>query len=115
MSVWLTKGYITILRSNWHLLPYEQLLDLLGWDAARLNQALKEDDYLDIKLGNFKPACEKIVYKPLTDDEIKETEAVFRVVKEAYNSVSETREPFDFSLMMLRQWLAQSLMMKRWL
>ena len=27
------RGYITIIRRNWHLLPYEQLLQLLGWNA----------------------------------------------------------------------------------
>lgn len=96
VSAWITKGYITILRSNWHLLPYEQLLELLDWDAARLNQALKEDDFLDIKLGNFKPLCERITYKALTEEEKKQTEKIFSAVKEAQNSVSFVKEPFDF-------------------
>jgi len=26
---WLTKGYITIIRANWHLLDYDALCDLL--------------------------------------------------------------------------------------
>src|SRR5437868_598650 len=43
---WLTRGYLTIIRNNWHLLPYEQLLTLLGWTASELAYTLKEDDFL---------------------------------------------------------------------
>lgn len=56
----LRRSYITILRRNWHLLPYEQLLDLLGWDAAKLAYTLREDDFLYAKLGSRKPRCEPI-------------------------------------------------------
>ena len=45
------RGYISIIRRNWHLLPYEQLLTLLGWDAQKLAFTLREDDFLWIKLG----------------------------------------------------------------
>jgi len=40
------RCYITIIRRNWHLLPYEQLLQLLGWDEAQLAYTLREDDFL---------------------------------------------------------------------
>lgn len=56
------RGYITIIRRNWHLLPYEQLLTLLGWDAQKLAFTLREDDFLWIKLGSLKPACAAIRY-----------------------------------------------------
>jgi hypothetical protein len=56
------RGYITIIRRNWHLLPYEQLLELLGWDADQLAFALREDDFLWIKLGSFKPSCPTLRY-----------------------------------------------------
>lgn len=52
---WLGKGYVTIIRQNWHLLPYEQLLTLLGWSAEKLDYTLREDDFLYTKLGNLKP------------------------------------------------------------
>ena len=32
----LQRTYITLIRANWHLLNYDQLLILLGWDAAKL-------------------------------------------------------------------------------
>ena len=56
------RGYVTIIRHNWHLLPYEQLLTLLDWDIKTLDFHLNEDDFLFIKLGNFKPVCEPIKY-----------------------------------------------------
>jgi hypothetical protein len=56
------RGYITIIRRNWHLLPYEQLLQLLGWDAEKLAFTLREDDFLWVKLGNLKPACPTLRY-----------------------------------------------------
>jgi hypothetical protein len=59
-----TRGYISIIRHNWHLLPYEQLLTLLDWDVKTLDFHLNEDDFLFIKLGNFKPVCEPIRYTP---------------------------------------------------
>lgn len=56
------RGYITLIRRNWHLLPYEQLLELLDWTPHRLSEALREDDFLFIKLGSLKPACEPLRY-----------------------------------------------------
>lgn len=63
----LQRTYITLIRANWHLLNYEQLLKLLGWDEARLAYTLREDDFLFIKLGNLKPACPPLTYTPPTD------------------------------------------------
>ncbi|HTN09130.1 hypothetical protein [Agriterribacter sp.] len=54
--------YITVIRRNWHLLPYDQLLTLLDMTADELEFALKEDDFLFVKLGNLKPMCSKIIY-----------------------------------------------------
>lgn len=57
-------GYITLLRRNWHLLDYEQLLTLIGQDAEQLAFALREEDGLFIKLGGLKPACAPLHYEP---------------------------------------------------
>ncbi len=54
------RSYITVIRCNWHLLPYEQLLALLGWTPDQLAFTLREDDFLFIKLGSLKPKCEPI-------------------------------------------------------
>ena len=57
------RGYITVLRRNWHLLPYDQLLTLLGLTREELAWRLIEDDFLFVKLGNVKPACEPLRYR----------------------------------------------------
>ena len=56
------RGYITVVRRNWHLLPYEQLLVLLDMTAEELAFALREDDFLYIKLGSLKPKSEPVRY-----------------------------------------------------
>ena len=54
------RGYITLLRRNWHLLPYDQLLVLLDMTPEQLAYALREDDFLWVKLGSLKPRCEPL-------------------------------------------------------
>src|SRR5690349_6183621 len=56
------RSYITVIRRNWHLLPYNQLLTLLGWTEEKLAYTLREDDFLFVKLGNLKPKCESVLY-----------------------------------------------------
>src|SRR5260221_3072137 len=58
------RSYITIIKRNWHLLPYEQLLLLLGWNAEQLAFTLREDDFLFIKLGSLKPNCPPLRFQP---------------------------------------------------
>jgi hypothetical protein len=57
------RGYLTLIRRNWHLLPYEQLLALLGWSEEKLAFTLREDDFLWIKLGERKPRAEPIRWR----------------------------------------------------
>ncbi|RCS54251.1 hypothetical protein DTL42_03650 [Bremerella cremea] len=57
-----TRGYITLVRRNWHLLPYDQLLQLLQIDEEEFAHRLREDDFLLIKLGNMKPNCPPVRY-----------------------------------------------------
>lgn len=57
-----TRGYITVLRRNWHLLPYEQLTQLLGMSREELKFRLIEDDFLFTKLGKIKPYCQPLSY-----------------------------------------------------
>ncbi len=63
--------YITLIRRNWHLLPYEQILDLVGMTPAQLNVSLREDDFLWVKLGMEKPSCEPLVWKKPDKNAIK--------------------------------------------
>jgi len=54
---WRRKGYITIVRRNWHLLTCEQIAQLADMTADEFAFSLKEDDFLFGKLGGFKPGC----------------------------------------------------------
>ena len=56
-----TRGYITILRRNWHLLTYDQLTKLIGMSHEELKYRLNEDDFLYEKLGSMKPYCEPLL------------------------------------------------------
>ena len=92
-DIWMNKGYITIIRRMWHILPYEQLLELLGMDAETLAVILREEDFLDIKLSD-KPVCGPVVWRELTPEEADRT----REIKEITEKLSlNGEEPFAFS------------------
>ncbi len=94
VSVWKKQGYITIIKQNWHILPYEQLLSLLEWTEEQLAYTLREDDFLFAKLGYFKPFCEKVEYKPLNAKQLEETRELRKNVEELLKKPSCA--PFDF-------------------
>ena len=88
-----TRGYITILRRNWHLLPYEQLTTLLDMEREELKYRLIEDDFLWEKLGSVKPQCEPLRYVE-PDEAMSARVAQFRedvapLVKQAYSLEDE--------------------------
>jgi len=76
------RGYVTLIRRNWHLLPYDQLLQLLDMTPERLDVMLREEDFLWVKLGRTKPACEPVRYTP-PDDAAKARAAEIRAVVES--------------------------------
>ncbi len=78
------RAYITIIRRNWHLLPYEQLLALLEWTPEELAYTLREDDFLYIKLGSLKPRCETLRYAPPDENAVRRAEAIGAVVRETF-------------------------------
>ena len=61
LAEWKIRGYITVLRRNWHLPPSEQLLALPGMSVEDLAYALREDDFLGIKLGPT-PDCPPLAW-----------------------------------------------------
>ncbi|MBI1319875.1 MAG: hypothetical protein GC168_13175 [Candidatus Hydrogenedens sp.] len=56
------RAYLSVLRRNWHLLPYPQLMELLDMTEEQLAFTLREDDFLYIKLGSLKPDCPPLRY-----------------------------------------------------
>jgi hypothetical protein len=65
------RSYITVIRQNWHLLPEAQIIQLLQWNEDQYRYTLKEDDFLDIKLGRVKPECAILRYSSPTGEEEK--------------------------------------------
>mgnify|MGYP001198657364 CR=1 FL=1 len=94
----LTRGYATLIRRNWHLLPYEQLLELVDMTPERLAFTLREEDFLWIKLGRLKPACEPLRFQPPDDAAKARAAEIRRVVETEFgNALQQPGEPrFDF-------------------
>ncbi len=78
------RSYITVIRRNWHLLPYEQMLELLDWSAGKLAYMLKEDDFLYVKLGRLKPKCEPLRYHTPTDAETARAKTIAGIVAKTF-------------------------------
>jgi hypothetical protein len=90
---WHDRGYITVLRRNWHLLPYDQMLTLLGMSADDLAYSLREDDFLFIKLGSLKPKCQPLRWSPPDDAARRRAEAIRRIVREIFGPDPQPEEP----------------------
>ncbi|MFC1454122.1 hypothetical protein ACFLQL_02975 [Verrucomicrobiota bacterium] len=97
-KMWLKRGYITLIRQNWHLLPYTQLLKLLGRTPDQIAYALKEDDFLWNKLGRLKPNAAPVTWAALTPAETQKTIALKKIIKSAFteNRTPPRAQPFDF-------------------
>jgi len=78
------RGYITIVRRNWHLLPYDQLLLLLDMSGEQLAYSLREDDFLFIKLGSLKPSCPPLRYAPPSESARKRAAEIKHIVEENF-------------------------------
>ena len=95
-DTWLERGYQTIIRQNWHLVDYEQLLTLLDWTPEKLLFILREDDFLWIKLGSQKPIVEPPTVKPLSPAQEAETKALVAFLAQCDPSPVRKEKPFEF-------------------
>ena len=80
----LRRSALTIIRRNWHLLPYDQLLELLGWTPAQMAFSLREDDFLYVKLGNLKPRCTPLRYAPPDQNAARREKEIAEIVAEEF-------------------------------
>ena len=93
----LRRIYITVIRQNWHVLPRDQLIELLGWTLEKLEFTLKEDDFLSHKLGP-KPDCPSIVYIEPSAEVRRRAAEIRRAVQQALGPVLQEpgEPPFAF-------------------
>ena len=94
----LSRIYITVIRQNWHMLPEDQIIDLLGWTRERFDFTLKEDDFLDVKLGNHKPACDRLVYSPPGPADSRHAAAIRKLIRAELRGALDSpgEAAFDF-------------------
>lgn len=91
---WATKqGYITIIRRNWQLLPYEQIMELLGMSREELRFHLIEDDFLFDKLGKVKPYCQPLKYVEPTPEMEQRAKQIAKDIKDLGKNPFATKEP----------------------
>ena len=97
LNLWQERGFQTVIRRNWELLDYPQLLELLQWTPERLSFTLKEDDFFFYKLGLHKPVCGEVRFRELTDAEKLRTAEIRKCVQQVAAMLPEqTAQPFDF-------------------
>ncbi len=82
-----SRGYITLIRRNWHLLPYDQLLELLEMTPEQLAFSLREDDFLWVKLGYLKPKCARLRYVAPDAAARERAAQIKRIVAEEFGDV----------------------------
>jgi hypothetical protein len=87
------RSYLTIIKRNWHLLPYGQLLELLGWTAEQLAYTLREDDFFFIKLGSLKPRCERLAWQAPGEGARQREREIARILREEL--AGEPAQPTD--------------------
>ncbi|HEY8742186.1 MAG TPA: hypothetical protein VIU62_03760, partial [Chloroflexota bacterium] len=78
------RSAITLIRRNWHLLPYDQLLALLGWTEEQLSYSLREDDFLWHKLGELKPQCARLEYQVPGPDAVARVQEIGQLVRREF-------------------------------
>lgn len=96
----LRRIYITVIRQNWHLLPDDQMVALLGWTRDKYAFTLKEDDFLDVKLGP-KPVCEPVVWRAFTKQEREAANRMREIVRETMGKLID--EPGEDLCAFLKQ------------
>ncbi len=94
---WEKRGFLTLIRNNWHLCTYEQILTLLNISAEDLAFILKEDDFLWVKLGGMKPLVKPPKYAPLTENKLQQTKRIATMLKHSFPAgAGDTDNAFAF-------------------
>jgi hypothetical protein len=78
------RAALTIIRRNWHLLPYEQLLELLRWSPDQMAYTLREDDFFFEKLGRLKPKAAPLRWAEPDQAQNDRAAQIAQVVRDAF-------------------------------
>ncbi len=91
-ETWLVRGYLTIIRNNWMICTREQILILLDMTGEELDFILKEDDFMWIKLGSFKPKVDEPRYAALTAEQEAQTKAIRELFEKRFVAGGGTKD-----------------------
>lgn len=96
---WISHGYLTLIRNNWQLLPYAQLLELLDWTPEKMAYTLKEEDFFWTKVGKIKPDCPVLKFEPLTAEQQKATGILRQTLRKYFpaDRMEYLEAPFAFA------------------
>ena len=95
----LKRGYISLIRRNWHLISREQLRKLLDWSEEKLAFTIREDDFLWVKLGGDHIDTKPLKYSAPNDDTKKRCDQIRQtIVKHFSNELAKpaAEESFNF-------------------
>lgn len=81
------RSHLTVIRANWHLLPYPQILELLGWKAEELAYTLREDDFFFHKLGLLKPRVAPLRWAEPDDAQRRRAGEIAELVRRTFRDV----------------------------
>jgi hypothetical protein len=84
------RSHFTIIRRNWHLLPYEQLMALLGWSVEEMDFALREGEGLFWWLGGYKPQVGPLRYSPPTREAAARAAEISSIIRETFPAGVDT-------------------------
>lgn len=94
---YLKRGFITIIRNNWQVIPYDQLIKVSGMTRDELAFTIKEDDFLGVKLQD-KPNVPPVKYEPLTEEQKEQTKKLKLWTEKYFGEYRDkiTATDFDF-------------------
>lgn len=91
--IWQSKGFVTIIRDNYDIIPDFQICGLLGITCEKYEKLLKDYDFLSVKLG-VKPETTEALYYPLSKEQREKTEKI-KTLTESFGAKRKV-VPFDF-------------------
>ena len=83
-KIFMQRGYISLIRRNWHLISYNQLLVLLDITSEQLDETLRDDDFLAHKVGGMKPVCSDLKYIEPDTKTIERCSAIKKIVEDNF-------------------------------
>jgi hypothetical protein len=97
-EAWRRRGYATLVRRNWHLLPYDQLLQMIDMTQAEFAEVLREDDFLFIKLGSLKPQCDPVQWQEPSPETRQRAAEIRQAVQQRFGDrlAATADPPFSF-------------------